>query len=208
MEKNKQVRVLNYLHISSSKLTKDSNFLLHRFIFKYINKYYPDNFHFYLTYPYTEENSNIMKKFLGKYRNITFVPIKYFSTNAFFRNALDWEGLGKYAKDYDIIWNNTPEIGYELLSYSISKGIYCGMFSYSHWYPEIINGPVFSNYLTYQPEKYCIEMKYYHNYLLSSYNYMNSYHGKKSILKGFKKVLGNNIEKVEKSLKPLNITID
>ena len=32
-----QIRVFQYLHIASSKLQNDSNFLLHRFIFKYIN---------------------------------------------------------------------------------------------------------------------------------------------------------------------------
>lgn len=208
MENNKlpQIRVLNYLHISTSNLSKDSNFLLHRFIFKYLFKHYPDNFHFYLTYPAGEEA--IMRKFLGKYKHITFVPIKYYSTNAFFRNALDWNSLSNISKDYDMIWNNTPEIAFELLSFSISKGIYCGIMNYAHWYPEIINGPIFANYLSHQPEKYCMEMKYYHNFLLSQDNYMNSMHGKKAIMKGFEKVIGENSEKLKDRLNPLYITVD
>jgi hypothetical protein len=107
-----------------------------------------------------------------------------------------------------MIYNNTVEIGFELLSYSISKGIYCGLMNYAHWYPEIINPPVFANYLKFQPEKYCMEMKYYHNFLLSSNNYMNSKHGKKSILKGFEKILGPQPSLVKNTLQPLNISVD
>lgn len=212
MEENKklpQIRVLQYLHIASSKLQNDSNFLTHRFMFKYFKRYYPDNFHFYLTYPESEDNKNVMNKFLGDYKNITFVPIKYYSTNAFFRNALDWENLGKIAKDYDMVFNNTPEIAYELLSYSISKGIYCGILNYAHWYPEMINGPIFANYLKFQPEKYCLEVKYFVNFLLSNNNYIDSDFGRKAIINGTSKTLGEqNAKKVENSLKTLYLTID
>jgi glycosyltransferase involved in cell wall biosynthesis len=206
---NKQIRILDYLHIASKNLKNDSNYLFHKFLFKYLKRHHPDKFHFYLTYPNKEENHIIMEKLKREYNFITPVPIKYYSTNAFFRNALDWESLQKNAPDYDIIFNNTPEVGFELLSYSISKGIYCNMINYAHWYPEMVNGPVFSNYLTNQNEKYCIELKYLYNFAIAYKNFNNSKYGVSRIIKGFEELPPSKWQDdVRNKTKCLYMTID
>lgn len=208
MEKQ-QIRILDYLHQSNHTLKSDSNFFVHKSVFKYLQKHYPDQFYFYTTYDSTEENDAVMKKIAKEFGNINPVPIKYFSTNAFFRNALDWDSFCKNTYDYDLIWNNTPEIGFELLSYSIAKGTYCPMINYSHWLPSLVNKPIRANYLKGQREQLVMEAKYFYNYILAHKNYNNSAWGTKLLKKEFENISGAPWhEEVIESIKPLYLSVD
>lgn len=209
MSEISQIRIFDYLHQSTYSLKSDSNFFVHRSVFKYLGRYYPNKFHFYTTYDESLENTETMRKIQKQFPFVTPVPIKYYSTNAIFRNALDWKSLSANAPDVDIIWNNTPEINFELLSFFVSKGCYCPLISYSHWYAPLVDPPIYANYLKKQDEKYCVDIKYFFNYILAYKNYNNSKWGTDSIKKGYEVVpdLGWR-DKVLNKIHPLYLTVD
>lgn len=204
-----QIRIFDYLHVSARRLMSDSNFFVHRNVFKYINKYYPGRFFFYTTYDASVENDKTMQNLAKQHGNIQPVPIRVYSTNGFFRNALDWENLSKYAPDIDIIWNNTPEIQFELLSFYISKGNYVPSITYSHWFPGLIDPPIFANYQKHQDEAMCIRAKYFYNYFLAHRDYNNSRWGTALIRDGFKNLPdpGWNA-KITDRIRPLYLSVD
>lgn len=204
-----QIRIFNYLHQSNRTLKSDSNYFVQKNVLKYINRYYPNKFYFYMTYDSTTENNKVMQELKKQYPNMNPVPIKYYTTNAFFRNALDWESLNKEAPDFDIIFNNTPEIGFELLSYAISRGTYCPLISYSHWLPSLVNKPIKANYLSVQDEQFCMEAKYLYNYILAYKNYNNSRWGTKLLKDEFNNLPDSKWrQKVFEKIEPLYLTID
>lgn len=204
-----QIRVFDYLHTSCPSVKSDSNFLTHRFIYKYINRYYPHKFHFYLTYHASDENRVVLNELARKEGNVTPVPIKYHSTNAIFRNALDWESLSTNCPDVDILFCNTPEVNFEILSFFISKGNYAPLMSYSHWFPSLVTPPIYANYLKHQTEQLCIDAKYFYNYILAHKNYNNSKWGTKLIKKSFEILPdpGWNA-KITSRIHPLYLTVD
>jgi len=205
----KQIRVLYYMHISTRRLVSDSNYYTLRNLLKYINRYYSDHYYFYITYPTSSENDIVMKELKQEFKNINPVPIKYHTTNAFFRNSIDWESMNKEAREYDIILSQTPEINFELLSYAISKGTYCPLISYSNWLPSLVSRPINANYDNGQRERLAMEAKYFYNYILAYKNYNNSLHGTKLLKESFEKIdHGPWKQEILNSITPLYLTTD
>lgn len=208
---NHQIRILDYLHVSARRLLSDSNFFVHKSVFKYINRHYPNKFYFYTTYETSPENDQIMKNLAKEHGNIQPVPLRYYSTNAIYRNSLDWENMSKFTGDFDMIWNNTPEISFELLSWAISKGQYipCFSISYAHWLASLVDPPIFANYAKEQDEKLCIQAKYFYNFILNQKNYNNSKWGSKILQEGFERLPDAGWrDKVLNKIQPLYLSVD
>lgn len=203
-----QIRMLDYMHVSSKHLLSDSNFYLHRDIFKYINRHYPGQFYFHTTYETNPENDKIMKRLAGKCKNVQPIPMEYFSTNAFFRNSLDWKSISKKLADVDIVWCNTPEINFELSTFLAGKGLYVPLMCYQHWPSNLVRA-LFANFANYQSERFCLYVKQFYNFFLAHRNYCSSKHGVKLLNDTFSQLPGKSFtEEMKAKVKPLYLTID
>jgi hypothetical protein len=205
-----QLRILDYMHYASASLRSDSNFYTQHQIIKYLNKHYPDYYHFYLTYPKSSENDAfIHQKFLGV-DNVTLIGLRYNTTNAFYRDEVDIETLNNELKeDVDLLYCNTPEVTLKLLSFLQSKGNYVNAVTYSNWLPNMVEEPMLLYYKDTSYGKYAIRLKYLINYLATTANFTHSEHSKKILIDSYKFIDSPSFKNyVTKSFKVLNITCD
>lgn len=208
-----QIRVFDYLHFSSvSGLQGDSNLWFHKQLYDYLFKFYPDTYHFYLTYPISTENKEFMEK-LFNYPNVTLLPIKYETTSGLSRGWFDLEGIKANRKLFDIIdvlFCNTIETTVNLLSYIQSLGFYSSVFSYTHWTPGMVSEPADAYYKKKSYGGYPTELKYILNYMSAHLNGCNSTYGRNIILNDLKDCITSpKIQNyLEKTLKPIYLTTD
>lgn len=204
---NETVRVFDYMHISSGNLLSDSNFHLHRLMINSLIKKYP-YYHFYITYPRSAYNADLMEKAFAKVREyVTFVPLDYNGTGAGSRLYVDLPGLqAQYSKDWvpDLIWSNTVEVTMTIAQFFYSVGFHAIPITYTHWLPQTVSAP-YKGSFSRNHTGLITEMMYLTNYLFSYSNACNSKYGKKLLMEAMESVgISENVRaELDTTIQPL-----